>query len=120
VLNESHLLLSTAIGEPYGRNIVEAMSVGTPVIAHRSGGPAEIIAHDIDGWLVDESTPEAFAKAVAHFIEPHNWSRLSHAAHAKALQWRPEVVGEKLETLFRDLVARNRQIKNFHGLECRR
>ena len=108
VLSQSDLLVSAAIGEPYGRNIAEAMSVGTPVIAHRSGGPAEIIAHDVDGYLVEESSGEAFAAAVAHLLEPGRWQRMSEAARAKAQQWRPEVVGEKLERLFLETIARHR------------
>ncbi len=45
------LLVSTSEGEPYGRNVAEAMSVGTPVIAHASGGPADLIRSGEDGIL---------------------------------------------------------------------
>ena len=45
-LLEADFLVSTSLGEPYGRGIAEAMSVGTPAVCHRSGGPADFI---IDG-----------------------------------------------------------------------
>jgi glycosyltransferase involved in cell wall biosynthesis len=37
--------------EPFGRVVVEAMACGTPVIAARSGGPAEVIEDGVSGWL---------------------------------------------------------------------
>jgi len=115
ILSRSDILISTAVGEPYGRNIVEAMSIGTPAIAHRSGGPAEIIGHDIDGWLVDESSSEAFATAVLRIAEPNTWNRLSRGALSTARQWRPEVVGEKLERLFGETIARHKACGNGAG-----
>lgn len=39
--------------EPFGRVIIEAMAAGTPVIAAKQGGPAEIIAHGKNGFLVE-------------------------------------------------------------------
>lgn len=101
-LARSDALLSAAVGEPYGRNVVEAMCVGTPVVAHRSGGPSEVIEHDQDGWLVDDSVGEAFAIAVEQIVQPERWNRLSTGALGKARQWRGEIVGGKLEKLFRE------------------
>ena len=67
-LQQADALVSLSEGEPYGRSIVEAMSVGTPVICHRSGGPADFITDGVDGVLVDELTPGAYAQAVAKLI----------------------------------------------------
>lgn len=39
--------------EPFGRVIIEAMAAGTPVIAAKRGGPAEIIQHGKNGLLVE-------------------------------------------------------------------
>lgn len=46
--------------EPFGRIIVEAMAVGTPVIAANAGGPREIIAHGENGLLARAGDPEDY------------------------------------------------------------
>ncbi len=45
------LILPTRF-EAFSFVIIEAMSVGTPVIASKIGGIPEIIEHGIDGYLV--------------------------------------------------------------------
>lgn len=45
-------LVHTALNEPFGRVLIEAMAHGRPVIAYDSGGPAEIVKHDRTGLLV--------------------------------------------------------------------
>lgn len=47
--------------EAFGVAIIEAMSYGTPVITGRSGGPEEIIQHNIDGFLVTPGNIEEHA-----------------------------------------------------------
>ena len=38
--------------EPFGRVVIEAMACGVPVVAAHAGGPAEIVEHGVNGWLV--------------------------------------------------------------------
>lgn len=104
-LQTAHLLISTSDGEPYGRSIVEAMSVGTPCICHDSGGPAEIIEHKVDGLLVKELTASAFANAIEHvYNNPILIRQLSQNAMNKSKQWMSEVVLNRLEESLLDLV----------------
>ena len=37
-----------------GRAMLEALSVGTPVVAWNTGGSAEAVDHGVNGWLVDD------------------------------------------------------------------
>lgn len=53
-------LLVTALREPFGRTLIEAMHLGTPVIATNHGGNPEAIRHQVTGFLVDPDRPEAF------------------------------------------------------------
>ena len=50
----------TAVREPFGRTLVEAMFLGTPVIATDDGGNREAIEHGVDGYLVPADQPDAF------------------------------------------------------------
>lgn len=54
-------LLVPAIGEPFGRTLVEAMLVGTPVVAARSGGNVEALQGDM-GLLVAPDDADAMAE----------------------------------------------------------
>lgn len=53
--------LVPAVGDAFGRTLVEAMLVGTPVVAADSGGHEEIIAHEETGLLATPDDAEAFA-----------------------------------------------------------
>lgn len=57
-------LIVPAVGEPFGRTLVEAMLVGTPVVAARSGGNIEAIGGGL-GILVQPDDAAAFASACA-------------------------------------------------------
>lgn len=57
------LLMVPAVEEPFGRTLIEAMLVGTPVVATRSGGNVEAIDHERTGLLVPPEDPEALADA---------------------------------------------------------
>lgn len=47
------VLLPSAWAEPLSRVLLESMSLGTPVIAWRTGGSGEAIDDGRNGWLVD-------------------------------------------------------------------
>lgn len=47
------IVVHTALNEPFGRVVAEFMQLGKPVVAYRSGGPAEIITDRETGFLVD-------------------------------------------------------------------
>jgi glycosyltransferase involved in cell wall biosynthesis len=57
-------LMVPAIDEPFGRTLIEAMLVGTPVIATRSGGNAEALRDGQLGLLVPPEDPGALGAAV--------------------------------------------------------
>ena len=57
--------------EPFGLVMIEAMSVGTPVICWRAGSVPEVIEHGVSGMIVD--SVESAVKAVS---DVHNLSRL--------------------------------------------
>jgi glycosyltransferase involved in cell wall biosynthesis len=56
------VLLVPAVEEPFGRSLIEAMLLGTPLIAADSGGNPEIIRHGETGYLVPPDDPDAFAE----------------------------------------------------------
>ena len=53
LLKSIDLIFIPAVKEPFGRTLIESMSVKTPVIANKSGGHIEIIKDNFNGWLCD-------------------------------------------------------------------
>lgn len=82
LLRGATALVSLSRSEGYGLPLVEAMSVGTPVIA------SEIpIFREVGGdaaRFVDPDSPEAFAAAVRELEVPHTWSQASRASATQA------------------------------------
>jgi glycosyltransferase involved in cell wall biosynthesis len=57
------LLLSPGVGEPLGRTLIEAMLVGTPVVATDSGGNPEAVRNRETGLLAPPENASALAEA---------------------------------------------------------
>ncbi|MBR0671752.1 glycosyltransferase [Neoroseomonas soli] len=92
----------TAIApEPFGMVIIEAMAMGCPVIAARSGGPMEIVEDGVSGLLTTPGDAAALAGAMLSVLRDPalrarlavggrarveaRYSREEHAADARAL-----------------------------------
>lgn len=61
----SDLLIVPAVDEPFGRTLIEAMLLGTPVVAAASGGNLEAIRDGETGILVRPDQPAEFAAQIA-------------------------------------------------------
>ena len=48
--------------ESFGRSLIEAMAMDTPVIAPAQGGPLDIIQDGQTGLLIDNTEPETIAR----------------------------------------------------------
>ena len=68
VLRAIDVLLVPSWEEPFGRSVVEAMAMKTPVIATRIGGPAEVIDDADTGRLLPPRDAETWARAIAELI----------------------------------------------------
>ncbi|TDS13892.1 glycosyltransferase involved in cell wall biosynthesis [Sphingobacterium paludis] len=82
------MLIHTAINEPLGRVILEAMAMQKIVFSYASGGVAEIIDNGKDGFLVPANDYEALAKKLLWFIEqsPEFQYSVQKSARAKVAQ----------------------------------
>lgn len=55
--------------EPLSRVALEALSLGTPVVASAVGGSPEIVVHEVTGLLTPKASPEALATAITTLLQ---------------------------------------------------
>ncbi len=63
------VFVSASEDEPFGMAIIEAMAVGTAVVALEGTGPREIVEHDRSGVLVPTRDPVALADAIEPLLD---------------------------------------------------
>lgn len=97
----------TAVGEPFGRSLIEAMLLGTPVVAAASGGNIEAIRHEETGCLAAADDASALAEAIVDLLRhPDKMARIAEAARADALQrFGRERHAEEISAIYRKLLA---------------
>jgi glycosyltransferase involved in cell wall biosynthesis len=85
--------------ENFPHSVVEALAVGTPVVATRVGGVPEIVADEENGLLVPADDAGALADAVRRILEPATRERLAAAAPASVERFAPERIFGELESV---------------------
>lgn len=82
--------------EPFGIVILEAMALGTPVVAGARGGPTEIITEGEDGLLAPYDDAGALAQKIRRYLDdPAFARRAGTAARQRALDFGPEAYAER-------------------------
>ena len=73
--------------ENFPHAAVEALAVGTPLVATAVGGVGEIVVDGVNGLLVPPGSPEAFGHALQRLLEsPELRARLSDGARASVAE----------------------------------
>ena len=67
-IRNADLLVLPSSEEGFGRVLLEAMDVGTPVIGTRVGGIPEIIEHGVNGLLVDYGDVDNLKRSIAEIL----------------------------------------------------
>jgi glycosyltransferase involved in cell wall biosynthesis len=79
------VMLVPAVREPFGRTLIEAMFLGTPVVATDCGGNPEAIEHGVNGLLVPPDVPEAFVEPIHRLLTEADFrARLVESARRRA------------------------------------
>ena len=86
VIAGSDIVVSTAQNEPFGRVAVEALALGKPVVAVRSGGLADILEHCEAATLVRPGSVDELVSAISRWLPAERRKEVREAAvrHAKA------------------------------------
>jgi glycosyltransferase involved in cell wall biosynthesis len=93
------VLVAPSHQEPFGTVISEAMAVGTPVVATRVGGLAEVVDDGVTGVLVEPGEPGALEAAVLEVLERRE--AMSTAARQAAQRFGADAYAKRVEALIR-------------------
>ncbi len=85
VWEQTDCLVHTALREPFGRVLIEAMAHGRPVVAFASGGPAEVVADGRTGLLAPFGDVRTLSEAMLRVAqEPGLAAAMGRAARRRA------------------------------------
>jgi glycosyltransferase involved in cell wall biosynthesis len=100
LLRAADAAILTSAWENFPHGVVEALAVGTPVIATRTGGVAEVVTDGENGLLVEPGDAPAFAAAVRRYLDdPELQARLRAAAKPSVAAYGADAVYSQLESI---------------------
>lgn len=102
VMRHLDVLVAPSHREPVPTVISEAMAVGTPVVATRVGGAAEVVEHGVSGLLVPPQEPEALAGAIARVLAERD--AMAEAGRRAARRFDADRYADRLDALLRGLL----------------
>jgi glycosyltransferase involved in cell wall biosynthesis len=92
--------------ENFPHTVVEALAVGTPVLAMEAGGVGEVVHDGVNGLLVAAGDAGALAEAVRrYFADDQLRERLRAAASASVAEYAPDRVFGELEATLRRVAS---------------
>ena len=104
--------------ENFPHAVVEALAVGTPVLATTTGGVAEVVQDGVNGLLVPPGDAEALGDAVRrYFADDELRTRLREAAAPSVAENAPERVFARLRAAAAPSVAKYAPDRVFGELE---
>lgn len=100
-LRKGRVFALTSDSEGLSLALMEAMLCGLPAVVSDVGDLPELVEHGVNGYLVAERTPEAFAAPLAGLLsDPERLARFSQAARAAALRYDVRATARRWDDLF--------------------
>jgi glycosyltransferase involved in cell wall biosynthesis len=99
VMRHLDVLVAPSRQEPFGTVLAEAMAAGTPVVATRVGGLAEVVADGVTGRLVTPGRPGELAAAVLEVLAARE--RMGAAARERAQRFGADAYADRVEAILR-------------------
>jgi glycosyltransferase involved in cell wall biosynthesis len=106
LLRAADAALLSSSWENFPHMVVEALSVGTPVLATDVGGVTEILRDGENGLLVPMNDPEALAAAIRRYFDDETLQkRLREATTGSVARFAPDEIYGRLEALLGEVAS---------------
>ena len=104
VMRHFDVLVVPSRQEPFGTVLAEAMAAGTPVVATRVGGLAEVVADGETGLLVEPGRPDELAAAVLEVLGRRE--EMGAAARVRAQRFGADAYADRVEQILLEAAGR--------------
>ena len=108
-------LLPSVCPETFGIVVIEAMSMGRPVIASRIGGLSDVIIDGENGFLVPPGDAVALKQAMERLLEDTELrARMGQGALRRAQDFRASAVVPRIESIYRALSQSTAEVQGIN------
>jgi len=105
-LSGADVFLAPSRNEGMGRAIVEAMSLGLPIVATRVGGIPDVVTDGESGYLTASENPQELARAIVELARsPTKRAGFGECGKKRAEQFSLETMVGRLLDLYREVSA---------------
>jgi len=104
VMRHLDVLVAPSRQEPFGTVLAEAMAAGTPVVATRVGGLAEVVVDGETGRLVTPGRPDELAAAVLDVLGRR--AQMGAAARERARRFGADAYADRVEAILQRVAGR--------------
>ncbi|MBI5308112.1 MAG: glycosyltransferase family 4 protein [Planctomycetes bacterium] len=112
IMSDLDVVVHTSIlPDPLPTVILEAMSVGRPVIASNIGGPVEIITSGLNGFLIPPNDPAELARSISLLFKDKSLRERMGREGAMIIEdrFRPEENLRKVKAVYMEVAASGRR-----------
>ncbi len=105
LIKEAGLFVLPSLSEPFGIILLEAMAMGTPIVATRCEGPLDVL-DEHSAILVDKGDASALSHGLRKALQDPERSRIraEHALTVYKRRYTPDVVVPKVLALYHDVI----------------
>jgi glycosyltransferase involved in cell wall biosynthesis len=108
ILTDADIYVHSALYEPFGLVILEAMAAGLPVISLDGRGNRDIISNNINGFLVSQGDLGSFAENIIKLLEtPNLYEKIALNGQDAAKKYNIESYSLKILNLYKDVIRRS-------------
>lgn len=104
--HEADVYVQPSLYEPFGITILEAMSMGKPIVATRVGGIPELITNGVEGLLVESGNSLELARAIINVFSDSSrrkcFGRNARKRVEREFTW--ETIAKKTLELYKNLL----------------
>lgn len=100
-------VLPSAYREGIPRVLLEAASMGLPIVTTDSPGCNEVVEHDVNGLLVPVGNPAALSQSILHLFEqPELRQRFGQASRHRAVErFDILIIADQTRSVYQELLA---------------
>ena len=109
IIRELNVLVSASTLEGLPTVLMEAMAVGTPIVATAIDGNTDLVQDGVSGVLAQPGNPESLAQAImGSLAHPSRSASMAQTAKERVMAFSLDAIARQYEALYKDIVLGER------------